>query len=134
MSGRRILLQVTVWRKGKEFVQTFQYGRPVGGMLEAPSRSIKNTGTQIRFKYDAGIFSKDASYDPDTIGKRLRELAFLNSAATLYFTAMKKGEEIRNDTFQYTGGIAEYVQLMTKGSHILHGCIHFKRALDGSEV
>lgn len=39
--------------------------------------------------YDDSIMSKSATFDPDTIAARMRELAFLNSSATLKFRALK---------------------------------------------
>jgi hypothetical protein len=46
---------------------------------------------QVRFLYDPTIFSPTAFYDPDIISSRLRELAFLNPAATLMIRAHKTG-------------------------------------------
>lgn len=39
----------------------------------------------MRFLYDDTIFSKGVAFDPETIRSRLRELAFLNSRATIRF-------------------------------------------------
>lgn len=126
-------LQAVVWRDNKEWVQRFAYGKPVGQMESRPVDPYR-TGTRISFKYDPGIFSKDASFDPDVIKKRLRELAFLNSNATLRLKSIKDGVQMHDEEYHYTGGIAEYVQSMTAGGPTLHDCVHFKRHHESSEV
>lgn len=128
-----VRMQAVVWRDSKEWVQQFAYGKPTGPMKSSPADPAMS-GTKIRFKYDPSIFSKDAVFDPDVIRKRLRELAFLNSNATLGFKSIKNGEQVQSEEYHFTGGIAEYVQSMTAGGPTLHECVHFKRRLDSSEV
>jgi hypothetical protein len=47
---------------------------------------------QVRFLYDGTIFSKAAAFERDTIRSRVRELAFLNSSATLLLRVTKTGD------------------------------------------
>lgn len=128
-----MLIQAIVWRDNKEWRQRFAYGRALDPM-EAHPVATSMTGTRIRFKYDSGIFSPDAVFDTDVIRKRLRELAFLNSNATLQLKSVKNSEEVHNEEFNYSGGIAEYVQSMTEGGPTLHDCVHFRRQHESSEV
>lgn len=116
-----------------EWVQRFAYGVPMGAMESRPADPSK-TGTRIRFKYDTEIFSDDVEYDPEMIMRRLRELAFLNSNATLRFQCTRDGEHPYGEEYNYEGGLAEYVQSMTEGGPILHDCVHFKRRHESSEV
>ncbi|KAL4440444.1 hypothetical protein ABPG75_003445 [Micractinium tetrahymenae] len=88
-------LEVTVWRGSKQFTQSFSRGvaqsqlaeGPAGPAVDGLSRRPQR-GTRVRFIYDETIFSKTATFDPDTIRSRLRELAFLNSRATIFFRAL----------------------------------------------
>lgn len=43
------------------------------------------THTQVRFLFDPTIFTSGAMFDPEVIRLRLRELAFLNAAATIMY-------------------------------------------------
>ncbi|GAX81704.1 hypothetical protein CEUSTIGMA_g9132.t1 [Chlamydomonas eustigma] len=87
-------LEVKVWRGGVLYQQEFTRGAALGPMtqskLTAEERDI--SGTQIRFLYDDTILAKNIAFDPDTIRTRLRELAFLNSAAWIRFRARKGGK------------------------------------------
>ena len=47
-----------------------------------------------------------ATFDPDTIASRLRELAFLNNAATIRFKAAKAGSKGKASTAQTNGSSA----------------------------
>jgi DNA gyrase/topoisomerase IV subunit B len=102
-------------------------------MSKRDNSSPHKSGTQVSFIYDSTVFSKDASFDMDTVCKRLRELAFLNSSATIHFSSLKDGEKVE-ETFQYKGGIAEYVRLLTEQDEKLHECIHFTRESDACDV
>ena len=68
------------------FTQAFSRGYAVADMTESlePGADGKN-GTRVRFKPDHQIFKEKASFDPNIIISRMKELAFLNSTATLKF-------------------------------------------------
>ncbi|KAL3149886.1 hypothetical protein ABBQ38_013251 [Trebouxia sp. C0009 RCD-2024] len=84
-------LEITVWRNKKQYKQQFQRGAASSELAESPlkGKDAKKTGTRVSFLYDKTIFSSSATFDPDTIASRLRELAFLNNAATIKFKAAK---------------------------------------------
>ena len=53
-------LDVTVWRKGLQYSQSFQQGAPVGVLhqqLAQPNDASKR-GTELRFLFDKSIFSE----------------------------------------------------------------------------
>lgn len=52
------------------------------------------------------LFCCSATFDPDTIASRLRELAFLNNAATIRFKADKPGGKAKASTAQTNGSSA----------------------------
>lgn len=106
-------LEITVWRGGVQYFQTYSRGVPQTDLesqsIESNTHSDNNgnnngnsnsnkKGTQVRFKYDESIFSKTAVFDPETIRSRLRELAFLNSSASIRFHVIdgKKTTETSN--------------------------------------
>jgi DNA gyrase subunit B len=77
-------LEVTVWRGGQAHNQRYSRGVPQTPLVSTKDASVSG-GTRVRWRYDDTIFAKGASFDPDTIRSRLRELAFLNSAAKIHF-------------------------------------------------
>ncbi|MEF9878114.1 MAG: DNA topoisomerase subunit B [Clostridia bacterium] len=110
-------------------------GRPVGAL-----QTIGNTrkrGTEVRFLPDDRVFEA-TSFHGEIIGRRLRELAYLNKGVTIIFTDERepkhaKNEEDADDTddveqgeqsdeakeqvggkqvFCYEGGIVDYVKYL----------------------
>ena len=53
-------LEVTVWRKGQQYSQTFQQGAPVGDLHQqsAQPEDAAKRGTELRFLSDRSIFSE----------------------------------------------------------------------------
>ena len=84
-------------------------------------------------RYDEIIFSPDVVYDPETVCKRLRELAFLNKEATINFILSQKGTRTEQ-TFHYEGGIAAYASHITQGTRALHDPISLSRISGTTEV
>jgi DNA gyrase subunit B len=122
-------LEVTVHRSGKIHHQKFQRGDPVGD-LEITSDSDR-TGTQIKFMPDSEIF-EDINFNYETIYKRMRELAYLNSCLSISI-ANEATEE--STTFRYEGGIIEYVKFINKGKNVLHeNPIYFTSEKNGTIV
>lgn len=81
-------MTVEVWRDGKHYSQRFARGLVMSDLEVTDSdEDASVTGTRVSFLYDKEIFSKTATFDPETIRSRLRELAFLNREATIYFRA-----------------------------------------------
>lgn len=82
-------LRVTVWREGQEHTQSFERGVAIAPLqsrpLSGPGEDTNRTGTKVAFRYDDEIFSPGVAFEPETIRARLRELAFLNSSATIKF-------------------------------------------------
>jgi len=89
-------LEVKVWRAGRMYQQRYSRGAPLSPLQEsaAEGEEAEKKGTQVRFLYDPTIFSSSATFDPDIIRSRLRELAFLNSGATIRFRAHKGGQDL----------------------------------------
>ena len=123
-------VEVTVKREGKIYECKFENGGKITQKLhEIGVCDTDTTGTTVTFKPDPDIFDTDI-YDYDTLKVRTRELAFLNKDLRLTLTD-ERGEEQKQDSFLYEGGISEYVKYLNKGKTPIHDeIIH----LDGEEA
>ena len=123
-------VEVTVKRDGKIYECKFENGgKTVQKLHEIGTCDIDTTGTTVTFKPDPDIFDTDI-YDYETLKVRTRELAFLNKDLRLTLTD-ERGEEQKQDSFLYEGGISEYVKFLNKGKTPIHEeIIH----LDGEEA
>ena len=102
-------LQVTVFSDdGKVYTQRFLRGKPEADL--AVIGSCTTTGTTVRFKPDAEIFDT-SEFNYDTLLVRLREQAFLNAGVKIVLTD-ERGEEHRQDTLQFEGGIKSFVEFV----------------------
>ncbi len=112
---------------GKYFMEfsTVQKGKKViGGVPKAPLKLIGKTdkhGTIITFKPDDSIF-KCARFDINTIGKRLKELAFLNKGVVITLTnenVIENGVP-KTYVYNYTQGLKDYMNYLNKGNGALY--------------
>ena len=113
-------LEVKVYRDGKVYFQKFEKGgHPLGSLTVIDSCDDDIHGTLVRFKADADIFRETTVYNFDTLEKRLRELAFLNKGLKIHLID-ERGEEKKQATYHYLGGISEYVKMLNKNKEPLH--------------
>ncbi|WP_222704675.1 DNA topoisomerase (ATP-hydrolyzing) subunit B [Massilibacterium senegalense] len=110
-------LEVTVWRDGYEYYQPYSRGVPQADLKKIGPTD--KTGTQIHFVPDEEIFTETTEYDYETLATRLRELAFLNRGLTIVFTD-RRGEEERESTYHYEGGILSYVEHLNRSREVVH--------------
>ena len=104
-------LTVTIYRDGKIFQQTYRNG---GKTIEKPKNlgETRKTGTVIKFKPDAKIFSS-LIFDYKQIAQRMKESAFLIKGLKIILEDKREGSE-RVEEFCYENGIKEFVTTMTK--------------------
>ncbi len=122
-------LEVTVYRDGKVYHQRFENGgKPATGLEIIDECSIERTGTTVRFKADSTIFTDTTVYNYDILYKRLQEIAFLNKGLRINLYDDRADE--KKDSFLYSGGIIEYVQLLNKTKKPIHEEIIY---LEGEE-
>ncbi len=110
------VLKLEIRREGKLFRQEYRRGEPQSPI--AIVGDTDTTGTKITFKPDLQIFSGEIEYSYDILASRLRELSFLNAGFLISLTD-KRGNG-RSETFEYKGGIREFVELLNKAKEPEH--------------
>jgi DNA gyrase subunit B len=121
-------LEAEVSRDGKVYYQRYETGI-TKTKLEVRGKS-KATGTKITFKPDRKIF-KSIVFDFDLIANRLRELAYLNKNLKIDLIDERDGKK---ETFQFPGGISEFVRYLDEGRQPLHKPIYMTDKRNGIEV
>ena len=104
-------LELRIWREGKEHIARFERGDTVKH-LEVVGPSNGKTGTEVRFLASTSTFS-NLEYSFETLEKRLRELAFLNSGVRIILTDERPAEPLRSELF-YEGGVKEFVKYLDR--------------------
>jgi DNA gyrase subunit B len=112
------VLQLEIWRDGFTWEQEYHKGVPKTALAKTGKPPRGKTGTKVTFKPDTSIM--DASkFNFDTLGQRLRELAFLNKTLKITLTDERE-DPPRSSTFQFNGGIAEFIKHLNRGKAVLH--------------
>ena len=125
-------MEVEISREGFVHAQRFERGTPVTELKKiAPA---EGTGTLIRFKPDAEIFSETTVYDFETLQKRLREQAFLNAGLSITLTDRRDEENLRQEVYCYEGGLSSFVEYMSRGKTPLHDNIIHLSLADGDSI
>ena len=115
-------LELRIWRNDKEHYVRFEKGVSVAP-LEVVGDANGRKGTEVRFLASsrttdpAGTFL-NLEYSYDTLEKRLRELAFLNSGVRIILSDERPAEPLSNELF-YDGGVKEFVKYLDRSKHPL---------------
>ncbi len=108
-------VQVTVYRDGKTYEQSYKRGVP-----DAPVKEVGRTtkrGTTVVFKADYEIF-ETLVYEFKVLSHRLRELAFLNRG--IHITLIDERTERVEDVYHYEGGIEMFIEHLNAKKKALH--------------
>lgn len=106
--------EVEVSREGKVHHMEFERGRK-SSELKVIGQTTR-TGTKVTFKPDPTLFP-DVNFIHDTLGLRLRELAYLNSGVEIAFEDERVG---KRSVFKFEDGLKQYVQHLNEGKNVLH--------------
>lgn len=140
-------LDVEVDRDGKTFAMSFKRGEPGVFAGPGPNSTFQAftdqselrvvgkvakgvTGTRVHYWPDPEIFEATAVFSPADLGSRLRQTAFLVPGLKLTVT----DQTGHTDTFQFEGGISEYVEHLSKDAqltqtHRIQSDVHFKETV-----
>ncbi|QIE45763.1 DNA topoisomerase (ATP-hydrolyzing) subunit B [Pseudohalocynthiibacter aestuariivivens] len=104
-------LELRVWRNGKEHVARFEGGFTTEH-LKVVGDADGRKGTEVRFLASTDTFS-NLAYSFETLEKRLRELAFLNSGVRILLRD-ERPEETLESELHYEGGVKEFVKYLDR--------------------
>ena len=123
-------LDLTIWRDGKIWRQTYQDGNPKNKIKA--SGSTKEQGTEIKVKPSKIIFGDSISFDYDILRKKLRELSYLNSGIEIF---LKDERNSKAETFKSDGGLVEFVEFKNKNKTPLNKTFRFiQEQADGISI
>ncbi|MEP5758562.1 MAG: DNA topoisomerase (ATP-hydrolyzing) subunit B [Litoreibacter sp.] len=103
-------LELRIWREGNEHVARFEGGF-TAKHLEVVGPTDRS-GTEVRFLASTDTFS-NRDFVFDTLEKRLRELAFLNSGVRIILEDERPAEALRSELY-YEGGVKEFVKYIDR--------------------
>ena len=106
-----VWLELRIWRDGKEHYAKFEHGE-TSEHLKVVGDADGQKGTEVRFLASTGTFS-NLDYSFETLEKRLRELAFLNSGVKIILEDERPAEPLRTELF-YEGGVKEFVKFLDR--------------------
>ena len=118
--------EVEVSQNGHVHHQRFERGHIITDLKVIGD--TEETGTFIKFKPDAEIFTETTIYDYETLQRHLRESAFLNAGLKITLTDKRDEDNIVEDVFCYEGGIGSFVEYIneSRGLTAIHEKpIHF---------
>jgi len=109
-------LDLRIWRNGKEHYMRFAMGDAVAPLAVVGDAKGKR-GTEVTFLPSSLTFTK-TEFDYATLEHRLRELAFLNSGATIVLSD-HRGVEKKEVTLHYEGGLEAFVKYLDRTKNAL---------------
>ncbi|PIE12405.1 MAG: DNA topoisomerase (ATP-hydrolyzing) subunit B [Rhodobacterales bacterium] len=106
-----VWLELRIWRDGKEHFARFEHGE-TSEHLRVVGDAGGRKGTEVRFLASTDTFS-NLEYSFETLEKRLRELAFLNSGVRIILRDERPAEMLETELF-YDGGVKEFVKYIDR--------------------
>ena len=108
-------MKADVYQNNKHYKIEFSRGKiitPLSVVGETEKR-----GTTITFLPDDEVF-ETTNFNYDTMKNRFREIAFLNKGLVITLEDKREGQE-RKDSFEFKGGIVEFVDYLNKNRETL---------------
>jgi DNA gyrase subunit B len=126
--SERLLLEIS--RDGYVWSQDYERGKPKADFKRGAKATA--TGTTITFLPDDEVF-EELSFDFQTLAERLRETAFLTRG--LKIELIDERGETNSVSFQYDGGIKDFVEHLNENREPLHGkTIYFEADEEEGQV
>ena len=113
-------LQLEISRDGHSWSQEYERGKPTADFKKG--EATKATGTRITFLPDLEIF-EEIDFDFATLAERLRETAFLTRG--LKIELVDERGQTNRVSFQYEGGIEDFVRYLNENKDELHRKVIF---------
>ncbi len=127
-----VWLKLRIKRKGKIHEMTFTHGE-ANAPLAIVGECGEETGTEVTFLPSSETFTM-VEFDFDTLERRLRELAFLNSGVRIFLTD-RRHADIREVTLHYEGGLVEFVKYIDQSKKpLIEEPIYISGEKDGMVV
>ena len=102
---------VTVRRNGKIYVQSFSRGDTKSSLEIIGETKNESTGTTVRFKPDAMIFSAKG-FDSIELNERLKEIAFLKPKVHITLVDMRTPDEPKETVYSSSNGLPDFLDFM----------------------
>ena len=110
--------EVTVHKDGGIYFVRFENG---GHIVEHLKRigDCTDSGSTVAFMPDPTIFTETTHFEYEAVKNHMRQMAFLNKGVRISLFD-ERGETVVSDSFQYNGGISEYVSYINTGKAPIH--------------
>jgi len=123
-------LHLEIQTDGHVWTQDYERGKPQADL--AKGAASKDHGTTITFQPDPEIFA-EREFDFQTLAERLRETAFLTRG--LKIELIDERGQTNSVSFQYEGGIEDFVRHLNENKDVLHKkTIFFEGEEDDGQV
>jgi DNA gyrase subunit B len=124
-------LAIEVRRDGFTWSQAYQRGKPLGKLSKG--KATTKTGTRVQFWPDPEIFVETMDFKFETLGERLRELAFLNKGVEITLVDERE-DPVRKEVFKANGGLVDFVKYLAQGKEPVNRIIDIDTKADDGEV
>jgi DNA gyrase subunit B len=123
-------LHLEVRRDGHKWTQDFERGEPKADLKRG--EKVKGTGTIISFLPDDEVF-ETLEFDYQTLSDRMRETAFLTRSLRIDLVDERGAGQ--RETFQYRGGIVDFVKHLNENKDALHRkTVYFENETEDGQV
>ncbi|OEI84364.1 DNA topoisomerase (ATP-hydrolyzing) subunit B [Brucella sp. BO3] len=127
-----IWLKLKIRRGGKIHEMSFTHG-VADAPLVVTGDAGSETGTEVSFLPSPDTFSM-VEFDYETLERRLRELAFLNSGVRIKL-ADRRHADVKEQELHYDGGLVEFVKYIDQSKKsLLEEPIYIRSEKDGMTV
>lgn len=127
-----IWLRLKIRRAGKIHEMAFTHG-VADAPLIVTGDAGSDTGTEVSFLPSPETFTM-VDFDYDTLERRLRELAFLNSGVRILLSD-RRHADVKEQELHYDGGVVEFVKYIDQSKKsLLETPIYIKSEKDGMTV